>query len=357
MDKVSAADLNLFRELFIGARSAAVVNGKKIFGAKDDDLFSDDLLLRHFRGECVVSAYFYEQPHRTPTQLAIEINTPTRDVALAKAIVAELADLGIQSYIEMKTRKVTFNIRAFFSGGLPNHTGYMAAWYASERARLRMAPKAIFTLYPKVDTERNPRNDGGFLELPFSPGGGCFVDPATMTPYKDQWGFLRSIIRNSAEIRFAAEHIALKAWSRRSHFDALGRPTPQGVEAGVTARPAYDGLPYQEARFLHDRIYFGPWRKPGASSNDILRGRNQLDNLLRSIKKSVNSSRENLPAVHLDLNRADGALRDQAKRGEDSDLTIRMDAALQYAHRAIDGLLASIGLPSHNTIEYAEHHQ
>ncbi len=350
----SPEDLELFRDLFIGARNAIVINGKKFHGHGTADFFSDDLLHQHFTGEVSVKAFLLK--HETwyrPGRFAVSIHSAIP--AIAQAVVVELAELGIMAYLE-RTPSL-YVVRGYFEGDetywrdFPMHKyALLPAWYAVERVRLRSAAGASFAIHPEISREfvsRNPSGIlGGCLELPFAPGGGRFVDPETMEPCGDQWGFLRSIVRNPLKTLQGTHDVVVAAWTGRNDYDVLGRPIRK---AGPPASP-YEGLAYAKLRAGHDAIYFSSWRRPGSGPYAVRRAYLQLGVLLRDVLQALKVI--NLPAVRSDIERSIRALENSVPREESPELVLLMDEALAHIHKAIDGLLRDKGLPPHSSLDF-----
>ncbi len=123
------------------------------------------------------------------------------------------------------------------------------------------------------------------------------------------------------------------------------------TSAGEKACP-YEGAEYARLRAMHDRIYFGRWRKMEAGQTDIVRAYRQIGKHLNEIGRVLEEL--DLPAARRDLLKAVEAYRMGDPR-EDSQEALRfMDHALSYAHRVIDDLLHEKGLPPHAPMDFAE---
>ncbi|MFA5806771.1 MAG: hypothetical protein WC978_00210 [bacterium] len=344
----SPEDLELFRDLFIGARNAVVINGKYFPGDRTADFYSDDLLIQHFTGEVSVEAFILK--HETwcrPNRFAVSIHSTIP--AIVKAVIAELAKFSIKAYVERSHSR--YVVRGYFEGSesqwrsFPAHNyALLPAWYAVERVRLQPAAGASFVIRPEISREFvSPLGIlGGCIELPFAPCGGRFVDPATMEPYGDQWKFLRSIVRNSAETLRDTRDVFTAAWAREKDYDA------------PPASP-YEGLAYAKLRAGHDEIYFAPWRRPDPGPYDIRRAYLQLGGLLREVLQVLKV--RDLPAVRYDIEQSIRELENTLPGGESPDVVLTMDEALAHIHRAIDGLLQDQGLPPHSSLDFATANQ
>lgn len=123
------------------------------------------------------------------------------------------------------------------------------------------------------------------------------------------------------------------------------------VESGGKIVCPYEGLAQAELRAMHDRIYFGPWRRIEAASTDVRRAYSQLGRHLSAIGRAL--AGRDLPAARRDLLKATLALEAEDPSTESSTLLRNMDHALSYAHRAIDELLHDLGLPPHAPMDFA----
>jgi hypothetical protein len=121
---------------------------------------------------------------------------------------------------------------------------------------------------------------------------------------------------------------------------------------GTTPRCPYDALPHAALRAGHDAIYFGPWRRIDASPLEVRRAYRRIGQHLEAIRKVL--AGENLPAAAGDLSLGFDAYHAADPDGESGDALRFMDNALSYAHRAIDDLLISRGLPPHHPMDFEE---
>jgi hypothetical protein len=167
-------------------------------------------------------------------------------------------------------------------------------------------------------------------------------------PYADQWGFIRSIVRNPMKTLWDTHDVVMRAFRDRKDFDVLGRPIHKGPP--LKPRSPYEGLMFADLRAAHDAIYFSPWRRPGSTYVDIRRAHHQIDRLLRDVAQVLKE--KDFPVRH-DIARVIDTLSNNFP-GEDSpELVLLMDKALTYVHRAIDGLLEEKDLPPHNSMDFA----
>lgn len=342
----SSADLKLFKNLFVMPCNAVVINKREIIGLKTQDFFSDDLLRQHFMGIAIVSSYF-RRPGRLPVSMEftsrISIHFHLGDLEVARAVVEEFANLGIVAYPSRNNRN--YFIHIFYESEFPHTHCGLVAWYATERVRFRLEPKVSYQVYPKLESDRFSHRLGGYLELPFSPLGEHFIDPISGVPHEDQWSFLKMIVRNPLSTIRNVHAVAFDAWCKGGAYKNF-----RGSRCGDPF--SYKGVDYAELRIAHDKIYFAPWRKPGATSIDIRRARLQLERLLSDTKQEL--GKENLPEIRGDIDRIIEAFNLYASDEDSQKFVVLMDEALANVHRALDELLREKGLPSHDSMNFAQ---
>jgi hypothetical protein len=100
----------------------------------------------------------------------------------------------------------------------------------------------------------------------------------------------------------------------------------------------YAGAPYPEICSLHDKIYFGKWRKMDAGSLDVLRAYRKIVHLLSAVGRIVSEEKDEPARRHL------------KQAGE------MLDRALSYAHHAINELILRRGGRPHLPSDYEAHY-
>src|SRR3989304_1747640 len=105
---------------------------------------------------------------------------------------------------------------------------------------------------------------------------------------------------------------------------------------------------------IHDKLYFGKWRKMEADPNDIKRAFAKLGRLLSKMKEIV--EKENLEPARQDLKKAGEAFV-MADADEDPYSSIKhMDQTLSYIHHAINDLLQEKKAKLHSPPDYERHY-
>jgi hypothetical protein len=111
---------------------------------------------------------------------------------------------------------------------------------------------------------------------------------------------------------------------------------------------------YPELCALHDKLYFGKWRKMEAVPNEIKRAYAKLDRLFHQVRE-VERKENNLQAQQ-DLRKACDALA-MANPEEDPYTSVKhMDQALSYIHHAINDLLQGKKAKLHSPADYEMHY-
>ena len=133
-------------------------------------------------------------------------------------------------------------------------------------------------------------------------------------------------------------------------------PLEEDKDAGFKIPPQcpYLNTAYPELCSLHDKLYFGKWRKMEADPNDIKRAFAKLGRLLSKMKEVV--EKENLEPARQDLKKAGEAFV-MADADEDPYSSVKfMDQALSYIHHAINDLLHEKQAKLHSPADYERHY-
>ena len=133
-------------------------------------------------------------------------------------------------------------------------------------------------------------------------------------------------------------------------------PLEEDRDAGFRIPPQcpYSGTAYPELCALHDKLYFGRWRKMEADPNDIRRGYAKLGRLLTRMKDAV--EREDVAEARQDLRNAEEALALADAYGEPYSSVKFMDQALSYIHHALNDLLREKRAKRHSPADYERHY-
>jgi hypothetical protein len=111
---------------------------------------------------------------------------------------------------------------------------------------------------------------------------------------------------------------------------------------------------YPELCSLHDKLYFGKWRKMDANPNEIKRAYAKLDQLLSRVKEIVRE--ENILQARQDAQKARDALVMANPEDEPYASVQQMDQALSYIHHAINDLLQEKQAKLHSPADYEMHY-
>lgn len=127
-------------------------------------------------------------------------------------------------------------------------------------------------------------------------------------------------------------------------------------DAGFKIPPQcpYLNTPYPELCSLHDKLYFGKWRKMVAVPNDIKRAYSKLGQLMSKVEEVVR--KENIMQAKQDIRKACDALA-MANPDEEPYASVKnMDQALSYIHHAINDLLQEKQAKLHSPADYEMHY-
>jgi len=105
---------------------------------------------------------------------------------------------------------------------------------------------------------------------------------------------------------------------------------------------------------LHDKIYFGTWRKMTATVYEIKRARNKIKRLL--VKVMEYSRKERLESAMVNVEDALDSL-EKADMEEDAFASIKyLDQALSYIHHGINSMLREKGDMTHKPSDYEKYY-
>jgi len=127
-------------------------------------------------------------------------------------------------------------------------------------------------------------------------------------------------------------------------------------DAGFKIPPQcpYRNTLYPEMCSLHDKLYFGKWRKMEANPNEIKRAYTKLGQLLSRVRAVVRE--ENILQAPQGLRKASDALSMANPEEEPYASVMHMDQALSYIHHAINDLLQEKQAKLHSPADYEMHY-
>jgi len=120
-------------------------------------------------------------------------------------------------------------------------------------------------------------------------------------------------------------------------------------------RLPYLELTYAHLREMHDRIYFGPWRRSCPSLSDLQDACQQLGSFLGALAQELGSGGP--PRARECLAKAREAHRGaNPETTVDSTVFVAINNTLSYGHRVLDILLQERGEPNHVTRDFAQYY-
>ena len=127
-------------------------------------------------------------------------------------------------------------------------------------------------------------------------------------------------------------------------------------DAGFKIPPQcpYRNALYPDLCSLHDKLYFGKWRKMDANPNEIKRAYAKLDQLLSRVNEIVRE--ENILQARQDAQKARDALAMANPEDEPYASVQHMDQALSYIHHALNDLLQEKQAKLHSPADYEMHY-
>ena len=133
-------------------------------------------------------------------------------------------------------------------------------------------------------------------------------------------------------------------------------PLEEDKDAGFRIPPQcpYLDTLYPELCSLHDKLFFGKWRKMVAVPNDIKRAYANLGRLLAKVDEVAR--KENAVQARRDVRNAYSALGEANPDDEPYASVKHMDQTLSYIHHAINDLLQEKRAKPHSPSDYEIHY-
>lgn len=144
---------------------------------------------------------------------------------------------------------------------------------------------------------------------------------------------------------------AFLAEMREEHLENIDACNRRAEEMSAPPSAPYRELPFANLREAHDRLYYGSWRGPAASSRDAQRAYYQLGRYLGILADEVQRARSLEARSYLAKARAAYTKADPEAAGEEAALR-SLDNALSYAHSALNALLRHTRAPTHDPREF-----
>lgn len=138
---------------------------------------------------------------------------------------------------------------------------------------------------------------------------------------------------------------------RDQHLENIEACHRRAEELEAPPGPPYRGLPFAHLREAHDRLYYGAWRSPAATTRDFQRAYRQIGRYLDTLAQEIERSRSAEGKKYLE--KAHGAFARTDPDLSASDATRGLDNALSYAHHALNALLRQYRMPAHDADAFA----
>jgi hypothetical protein len=195
--RTTAEKLGLFRSFFAGLTH--------VYGTYDPQTgrvrqakepVTDQVLLAHLRGEQPYGVYLLVQDRTR----AVVVDFDDDDLLRAMAFMTAAEARGISAHVE-RSKSKGYHVWIFFAeAGV-----FCAAARAMARSLLQEIGQPQTEVFPKQDRLDSETAYGNFINAPLfgrlvPKGRSVFLDPADqMRPYADQWEFLATVRRLTAE--------------------------------------------------------------------------------------------------------------------------------------------------------------
>ncbi len=138
---------------------------------------------------------------------------------------------------------------------------------------------------------------------------------------------------------------------RDQHLENIEACHRRAEELQAPPSPPYRGLPFAHLREAHDRLYYGAWRSPEATVRDFERAYRQIGRYLGTLGHEIERSRSG--EAKRALEKAQEAFAWVDPDLSTSDVTLRLDNALSFGHRALNALLRQYRMPTHDPGAFA----
>src|SRR5574342_1141494 len=119
-------------------------------------------------------------------------------------------------------------------------------------------------------------------------------------------------------------------------------------------RPPYTELLFGRIREIHDRVYFGRWRREDATEDDLQGARRQLAEYVDLLVRQAGSTPPPDQRDYLDKTLA-AFQHVQTQQG--SELLLALNNTLSYGHRLLNYLLRARGEANHVSRDFAKYHE
>jgi hypothetical protein len=133
---------------------------------------------------------------------------------------------------------------------------------------------------------------------------------------------------------------------REEHLENIDACNRRAEELSAPPSPPYRELDFAHLREAHDRLYYGAWRGPAPTDQDLTRAYYQLGRYLGLLADEVQRARSLQARRYLAKGRGAYVKADPEIGGEEA--FRNLDSALSFAHSALNALLLHARAPVHD---------
>ncbi len=137
---------------------------------------------------------------------------------------------------------------------------------------------------------------------------------------------------------------------REEHLENIDACNRRAEELSAPPSPPYRELEFANLREAHDRLYYGAWRGPALTAQDLERAYYQLGRYLGLLADEVQRARSLEARRYLGKARAAYAKADPETGGEEA--LRSLDSAVSFAHSALNALLLHSRAPAHDPRDF-----
>ncbi len=114
----------------------------------------------------------------------------------------------------------------------------------------------------------------------------------------------------------------------------------------------YKNISYPELCSLHDKIYFGKWRKMSATPYEVRRAKRKIERLIFKVNEV--SSCVDVEQARANIRKALESLEYANVKVDPFEAVKYMDRALSFVHHAVNDFLHTRGEKGHNPADYEQ---
>jgi len=217
---------------------------------------TDDQIQKHLEGRQLIGLYPLLQDN-TSWLIVADFDKKSW-IEDCRSFIAICANFNIPVYLERSRSGNGGHVWIFFNQSYPAFKSRIIVLALLERAGVVSTfdkNSSFDRLFPNQD-KLSGKGFGNLIALPLHHtamelGNSCFIDPETVTPYADQWAFLRDIIRVSTDD--LDKIYALLTNTKSASTDEVGKLV---VKLSNTVQINRSGISTALASFLKDELNF-----------------------------------------------------------------------------------------------------